>query len=107
MFVLVLQTNLETITITWIIYNTLYQYETFWMHTNVVLLRMHTLVRATLLNKWNAYYLLKDMIWKAATKYGKQYHLKWINANNIKMNLPTTLRMYLNDVYGSDVTWHS
>ena len=29
---------------------------------------MHTLVRATLLNKWNAYYLLNDMVWKAATK---------------------------------------
>ena len=35
---------------------------------------------------------------------GSTFAFPIIIENNIKMNLPTTLRMYLNDVYGSDVT---
>ena len=38
---------------------------------------MHTLVRATLLNKWNAYYVLKDIVSKSCYEKINQTVYAW------------------------------
>ena len=64
---------------------------------------MHTLVRATLLNKWNAYYVLKDIVSKSCYEKINQTVYAWntMPTNDVVNNMISreSMRITLNWTY--------